>query len=71
VREREEASPSFEAAGGRCLAIGRRIYQLFPEVEGGVPEDSAVAGVAAAEDADPTELARRRRVRRGGVAHGP
>jgi hypothetical protein len=44
-------------------------YQLFAEVERGVPVDGAIAGVAAAEDADPSEPARLRRVRRG-VAHG-
>jgi len=44
-------------------------YQLFAEVERGVPVDGAIAGVAAAEDADPAEPARLWRVSRG-VAHG-
>ena len=54
--------------GAAASAFERITYQALAELERGVAEHRAVAGVAAAEDADPAEPPRRRGC--GGVAHG-
>ena len=51
-------------------AFQRITHQPLAELERRVAEHRAIAGVAAAEDADPAELPRRRGRGRGGVAHG-